>query len=55
MKGYIYMFSDGKVYVGQTRRHISIRHREHISPSTGPIRGILHLRCGLFENFSHPH
>ena len=39
MKGYIYKytFSDGKVYVGQTRRHISIRHREHISPSTGPL------------------
>ena len=39
MKGYIYKytFSDGKVYVGQTRRHISIRHREHMSPSTGPL------------------
>ena len=39
MKGciYKYTFSDGKVYVGQTRRHISIRHREHMSPSTGPL------------------
>ena len=39
MKGYIYKytFSNGKIYVGQTRRPISIRHREHINPSTGPL------------------
>ena len=39
MKGYIYKytFSNGKVYVGQTRRHISVRHREHMNPSTGPL------------------
>lgn len=39
MTGYIYRytFPDGKVYIGQTRRHPSIRHREHISPSTGPL------------------
>ena len=39
MKGYIYKytFSNGKVYIGQTRRPISIRHKEHFSPSTGPL------------------
>ena len=39
MKGYIYKytFSNGKIYIGQTRRHISIRHREHLNPSTGPL------------------
>lgn len=38
MKGYIYKytFPDGKVYIGQTRRDPQIRHREHISPVTGP-------------------
>ena len=37
MKGYIYQytFPDGKVYIGQTRRPIELRHREHINPSTG--------------------
>ncbi len=39
MKGYIYRytFSDGKVYIGQTRRPIEMRHAEHINPSTGPM------------------
>lgn len=39
MKGYIYKytFSNGKIYIGQTRRHISIRHREHLNSSTGPL------------------
>lgn len=31
------MFQNGKIYIGQTRRNISIRHREHLSPSTGPL------------------
>jgi len=37
VKGYIYKytFSDGKVYIGQTRRMPEIRHREHISKSIG--------------------
>lgn len=37
MKGFIYQytFPDGKVYIGQTRRPIELRHREHINPSTG--------------------
>lgn len=41
MKGYIYKytFPDGKVYIGQTRRDPAIRHREHISPVTGPANG----------------
>lgn len=41
MKGYIYKytFPDGKVYIGQTRRDPAIRHREHISPVTGPTSG----------------
>lgn len=39
MKGYIYKytFPDGKVYIGQTRRPIEMRHREHLNPSTGPF------------------
>lgn len=39
MKGYIYKytFPDGKIYIGQTRRPIEIRHAEHINPSTGPM------------------
>lgn len=39
MKGYIYKytFPDGKIYIGQTRRPIEIRHREHLNPSTGPL------------------
>lgn len=39
MKGYIYKytFSDGKIYIGQTRRPIEMRHSEHISPTTGPL------------------
>ena len=38
MKGYIYKytFPDDKVYIGQTRRPVEIRHREHISLSAGP-------------------
>ena len=37
MEGYIYKytFSDGKVYIGQTRRPLEMRHREHLNPSTG--------------------
>lgn len=31
------MFQNGKIYIGQTRRNISVRHREHLSPSTGPL------------------
>ena len=54
MKGYIYKytFSDGKVYVGQTRRHISIRHREHMSPSTGPLNPRVNgnQKCSDFGN-----
>lgn len=39
MKGYIYKytFPDGKVYIGQTRRPIEMRHAEHLSPSRGPL------------------
>lgn len=39
MKGYIYKytFPNSKVYIGQTRRPIDIRHREHLNPSTGPL------------------
>ena len=39
MKGYIYKytFPDGKVYIGQTRRLIEMRHAEHLNPSTGPF------------------
>lgn len=39
MKGivYKYTFPDGKIYIGQTRRPIEIRHREHLNPSTGPL------------------
>ncbi len=39
MKGYIYKytFPDGKVYIGQTRRPIELRHAEHLNPSTGPL------------------
>lgn len=38
MKGYIYRytFPDGKVYIGQTRIPMEMRHAEHINPSTGP-------------------
>lgn len=38
MKGYIYKytFPDGKVYIGQTRRDLIERHKEHISPISGP-------------------
>lgn len=48
MKGYIYKytFPDGKVYIGQTRRDPQIRHREHISPVTGPTNG------GFWEAYS---
>ena len=34
---YKYTFSDGKVYIGQTRRDPKIRDREHFFPSTGPL------------------
>ena len=39
MKGYIYKytFPDGKIYIGQTRRPIEMRHAEHLNPSTGPL------------------
>jgi hypothetical protein len=39
MKGYVYKytFSNGKIYVGQTRRDVNVRHREHMNPSTGPL------------------
>ena len=39
MKGYIYKytFSDGKIYIGQTRRPIEMRHAEHLNASTGPL------------------
>ena len=39
MKGYIYKytFPDGKVYIGQTVRPVAVRHREHITPSTGRV------------------
>lgn len=38
MKGiiYKYTFSDGKVYIGQTRRHPDVRKREHFSKIVGP-------------------
>ena len=38
MKGFIYkyIFPDGKVYIGQTRRNMETRHKEHISSKTGP-------------------
>ena len=37
VKGYIYKytFSDGKVYIGQTRRKPEVRHREHLNESIG--------------------
>ena len=39
MKGiiYKYTFPDGKVYIGQTRRAMAARHKEHLNPSTGPL------------------
>lgn len=39
MRGYIYKYSfpDGKVYIGQTVRPVAVRHREHITPSTGRV------------------
>lgn len=39
MKGYIYKctFSDGRVYIGQTRRPVEVRFKEHLNPSTGPL------------------
>lgn len=39
MKGiiYKYTFSDGKVYIGQTRRAPSIRHTEHFDEKVGPL------------------
>ena len=39
MKGYVYKytFSNGKIYVGQTRRDVNVMHREHMNPSTGPL------------------
>ena len=38
MKGiiYKYTFPDGKVYIGQTRRHPEARKREHINKTVGP-------------------
>lgn len=38
MKGiiYKYTFADGKVYIGQTRRHPEKRRQEHFDPTTGP-------------------
>lgn len=38
MKGiiYKYTFNDGKVYIGQTRRHPEVRKREHLSEIVGP-------------------
>lgn len=38
MKGiiYKYTFSDGKVYIGQTRRHPEKRMREHLDKTVGP-------------------
>lgn len=38
MKGliYKYTFPDGKIYIGQTRRPMGARHKEHLNPSTGP-------------------
>lgn len=39
MKGYIYKytFSDGKVYIGQTRRHPNERNREHFDEIVGKL------------------
>jgi len=39
MKGYIYKctFSDGRVYIGQTRKNPEKRLKEHCSPSTGSV------------------
>lgn len=34
---YKYTFPNGKVYIGQTRRGLKIRDREHFFPSTGPL------------------
>ncbi len=34
---YKYTFPDGKVYIGQTRRPMAVRHQEHVNPSTGPV------------------
>jgi len=39
MKGYIYKytFPNGKIYIGQTRRPLAMRHAEHLNLSTGPL------------------
>lgn len=39
MKGiiYKYIFPNGKIYVGQTRRALEVRHKEHLNPKTGPL------------------
>lgn len=34
---YKYTFPDGKVYIGQTRRHPEVRKREHIDQKIGPL------------------
>ena len=39
MKGYIYKytFSDGKVFIGQIRRHPNERNREHFDEIVGKL------------------
>ena len=39
MKGFIYKytFPDGKVYIGQTRRPLEVRHKEHLNPKIGRL------------------
>lgn len=34
---YKYTFPNGKVYVGQTRQPLEMRHKQHISPVSGPL------------------
>lgn len=51
MKGFIYKytFPDGKVYIGQTRRTMAARHREHIDPNIGPTN------TGFWEAYQRFH
>lgn len=46
---YKYTFPDGRVYIGQTRRPIEIRQREHIDPKIGP------LNTGFWEAYEKHH
>ena len=54
MKGiiYKYTFPDGKVYIGQTRRHPEKRKREHLDENAGPTNsgfGEAYKKFGTYE------